>query len=192
MASPVETLPEACPLFPIGAPEIGAIWCMLAGRNGGKQPHFTAQHSRGGGRLAASGTALVIALRAERVLKVIVGPRQIRDSVTVEQSRAVAGGDRAKVPDGIAQTAGTIMVACHGTDQSIEAAPNHDRVLSVMVVQNVRGLMDPLIGTFDVGPQHGGLLQAALDQGPQWHQRRRRPLFLSPAPGSAPLPPSGP
>jgi hypothetical protein len=57
-------------------------------------------------------------------------------------------------------------VAGHGTHHAVKAALNRRGILVLMVVQDVRRLMDPLVGSFDVRPERGGLFQAMLDQPP--------------------------
>ena len=126
------------------------------------------------------------------MLKVIVGMRQIRHGVAVKQPRTVTAGDLAEVVDGTAQAACTIAVTGHGTHQAVEAALNRGRILVFMVVQDVRRLMDPLVGPFNVRPKRGGLFQALLDQSPQRLKRRWRPLFPSPVPDFRPPPPAAP
>ena len=111
------------------------------------------------------------------MLKVVVGTRQIRHGVAVKQSRTVTAGDLAKVLDGIAQTARLLAVTGHGTDHAIETALNRGRVLVIRIVQDVRGLMDPLVNPFDVRPQRGGLLQAMFDQSLQRCKLRQDPPF---------------
>src|SRR3954454_1948840 len=93
LAPPIETLPELFPLFPINAAQIGSAWRTLARGNGGDQARLATQHRGGRGGLAPGGTALVIALRAELMLKVIVGTRQIRHGVAVKQPRTITAGD---------------------------------------------------------------------------------------------------
>lgn len=177
LASLIETLPEIFPLFPISAPQIGTAWSSLPGGNGGDQTRLATQHCGRRGGFAPGGAALVVALRAELMLKVVVGTRQIRHSVAVKQSRTVTAGDLAKVRDGIAQTARTVAVAGYGADHAIEAALNRGRILAIMVVQDVPHLMDPFVGPFDVRPERGGLLQAMFDQPLQRGKLRRGPPF---------------
>ena len=98
------------------------------------------------------------------MLEVIVGTRQIRHGVAVKQSRAVTAGDLAEVVDGIVQAARTVAVTDHGTHHAVEAALNLGRILVLMVIEDMRRLMDPRVGSFDVRPERGGLLQAMLDQ----------------------------
>ena len=95
----------------------------------------------------------------------------------MKQSRTVTAADRAEVVDGIAQTTRSLAVTGHSTDHAIEAALNRGCVLIIRIVQDVRGLMDPFVGPFDVRPQRGGLFQAMLDQPLQRCKLRRSPPF---------------
>jgi hypothetical protein len=177
LASLVEALAEFFPSPPIGSAEISAAWRALSGGHGGDQPCLSAQHGGRRGRSAAGGTPLVVALRAEGVLEIIVGARQARDGVAVEQPSAVAAADPAEVADGTAQATGAVAVAGHGAEQAIEAVLDGAGGLVVMVVQDVRGLVHPVVGPLDVRPVRGGLLQATPDQGLQPRERRRGPPF---------------
>src|SRR3954471_24704646 len=63
---------------------------MLASGHGGDQAGLTAQNDRRRGRLASRRPPLVVALRAEFVLQIVVGARQVRNAVAVKQPRAIA------------------------------------------------------------------------------------------------------
>ena len=150
---------------------------MLASGDGGDQAGLAAQHGRGRGRLPTRGTPLVVALRAKLMLEVIVGARQIRNSVAVEQPGAVAAGHLAEMVDSAAEAARAVTVQGHGAEQSVEAALHRGRILGSMVVQDVGRLVHPRIDPLDVGPQRGGLRKTALDQSLQARERRRAPPF---------------
>src|SRR3954466_9673548 len=111
------------------------------------------------------------------MLKVVVGARQIRDRVAVEQPRAVAAGDLAEVVDGAAEAARAGTVQDHGADQSVEAALHRGRILGLLIGQDVGRLVHPRIDPLDGGPQRGRLLQTALDQILEARERRRAPPF---------------
>lgn len=103
MASSIETLAQGFPSLAIDAAQISGAGGMAAGGHSGHQACLAAQHHSRRGGLAASGPALVVALRAELVLEIVVGARQIRDGVAVEQARSVIAGDFAEVPDSLAR-----------------------------------------------------------------------------------------
>lgn len=113
------------------------------------------------------------------MLKVVVSTRQIRHAVAVKQSGTVTAGELAEVVDGLAEAACTVAVTGHGPHHGVEATLNRGRVLVLMVVQDVRRLMDPGVGPFDVRPQRSGLLQTVLDQVSQRLKLRRRPPFCA-------------
>ena len=72
--------------------------------------------------LAAGRPPLVAAVRPEQPLEVVVGARQLRDGVAVEQAGAVAAGHLEEVVDGTGELAGLGAVAADGGDQPGEAA----------------------------------------------------------------------
>ena len=109
--------------------------------------------------------------------EVVVGARQIRHAVAVKQPQTVAAGDRAEVRDGLAQAARPVAVTGHGPHQAVEAALHRGGILVLRVVQDVRRLLDPPVGPFNVRPERGGLFQALLDQIPQRLKLHRRPPF---------------
>src|SRR6201995_3334019 len=177
LASVVEPLTEFGPPLPIDAAQISAAGWMLAGGHSGDQARLTAQHERRRGGLAPARPPLVVALRAELMLKIVVGARQGRNAVAVEQPRAIAAADFAEVLDRLAQVTGAVAMADHGAQQSIEPALHRDRVLGVMVVQDMGGFVHPRIGALDVGPQRRRLRQALVDPLLQLRKRRRGPPF---------------
>src|SRR3954451_24798968 len=177
LAPLIETVAKLLPLASIGTAQIGATGWRLAGRDGRDQARLTAQHDGGRGGLAAGGPSLVVALRAEFVFQIVVGARQVRNTVAVKQPRTVAARDLAEALDRTAQVTGTVAMAHHGAHHSIEPALHHGRVLAVMVVQDMGGFVHPRIGALNVRPQHRGLRQAVLDQTLQARERRRGPPF---------------
>src|SRR3954470_6042863 len=150
---------------------------MLPGGDGSDQAGLAAQHGRGRGGLPTGRTPLMVALRAKLMLKVVVGARQIRDRVAVEQPRAVAAGDLAEVVDGAAEAARAGRMKDHAANQSVEAALHRGRILGLLIGQDVGRLVHPGIDPLDGGPQRGRLLQTALDQILEARERRRAPPF---------------
>src|SRR3954447_10482648 len=107
LAPLIETVAKLLPLASIGAAQISATGWRLAGRDGRDQARLTAQHDGGRGGLAAGGPSLVVALRAEFVFQIVVGARQVRNTVAVKQPRTVAARDLAEALDRTAQATGT-------------------------------------------------------------------------------------
>jgi hypothetical protein len=167
-----ETVSEFVPSRAIDAAQISTAGWMLAGGHGRDQARLAAQHDRRRGGLAPCRSPLVVALRAELMFKIVVGARQIRDGVAVEQARAIAAGHLVEGRGRAAQAGGAVAMAEHGTRQSIEAALHRGCVLGVMVVQDVRRLVHPWIDTLDVRPEGAGLCQALPDQLLQLRKRR--------------------
>src|SRR5262245_24450391 len=61
-------------------------------RHAGYHPHRPRNHQASRGTLAAAGPPLVIAMAAEQVLQVVVGPRQLLGPIAPEQSGPVTFG----------------------------------------------------------------------------------------------------
>jgi hypothetical protein len=121
----------------------------------------------------------VVALRSEHMLEAVVGARQVRGGVTVEQPRSVTARDLEEVADRSRQIARAGTVAGDGADQAVEAAPDQIGGFARRVAQDVRRPVHPAVDPLDVRPEGGGALQAAADQPAQPRERRR------PAPFSA-------
>ena len=62
-----------------------------------------------------------MALRAEPLLKVVVGARQAGHGIAVEQPRPVTAGDLAEVQDCVVERACLAAMANHGADQAVKA-----------------------------------------------------------------------
>src|SRR4051795_2167600 len=182
MAFLAETASEFVPSRAVDAAQIGTARWLLAGGHGGDQARLAAQHDRRRGGLAPRRAPLVVALRAELMLKIVVGARQVRNAVAVEQARAIAAGDLAEVLDRAAQAGGAVAMAEHGTHQSIEVTLQRGCILGVMVVQDVRRLVHPWIDALDVRPEGTGLCQALPDQLLQLRKRRRGAPCILPLP----------
>ena len=65
----------------------------LAGRRRRQQPRLAPQHQTRRRPPPAAGAPLVVAVAAEELFQVVVGPRQVRHLVAVEQARPVAAAD---------------------------------------------------------------------------------------------------
>ena len=158
-----ETATQFVPSRAVDAAQISSAGWMLPGGHGRDQARLAAQHDRRRGRLTPCRSPLVVALRAEFISKIGVGARQIRNAVAVKQVRTIAARDLAEVGNRTAQATGTVAVAGHGAQQSIEAALHHGRVLEVMVVRDMGGFVHTRIGALNVRPQGSGLRQTACD-----------------------------
>ncbi len=113
------------------------------------------------------------------MLEVVVGARQVRGGVTVEQPRSVTARDLEEVADRSRQIARAGTVAGDGADQAVEAAPDQIGGFARRIAQDVRRPVHPAVDPLDIRPKTGGALQAAADQPAQPRERRR------PAPFSA-------
>src|SRR3954447_23875709 len=146
VAPAVETLAECGPSLPANPTQFAHSRWAQPRRRGRDQAHLPTQHGGRGGRFAPIGPELVVALRAEQMLEVVVGPRQAGQRVTMEQPGFVAAGHLAEVLDGVRERPRLAGVPVHGGDQPVEAAPDKVGVLLAPVVQDVRGPVHPAVG----------------------------------------------
>src|SRR4051794_11847185 len=148
----VKTLAECGPSLPVDPTQLAPSGWAQPRRRGRDQAHLPTEHGGRGGRLAPTGPALVVALRAEQMLEVVVGPRQAGHRVTMEQPGFVAAGHLAEVPDGVGERPRRAAVPVHGGDEPVEAALDKAGVFLAPVVQDVRGPVHPAVGARDVRP----------------------------------------
>jgi hypothetical protein len=99
----------------------------------------------------------MLARRAEQLLQGVVGPRQLGNLITVEQSGQVTVTDLKEVFDGRLQLAGPIRPTGQGRQMGRVVSPHRLARLSLGVAQNLGGLMDHIKPLFDRRPQLGRL-----------------------------------
>jgi transposase len=175
MAVALEAGAHLTPAQPIGAGQIAGIVATKPGGEGGDDPHRAAQH---GGRrvaLAASRSPLVTTIRPEQLLEIVVGARQIRHGIAMEQAGAVAAGHLAEMVDRLAEETGFGAVASHGGEQAIEAAPYRFGRLAGGVAQDPGRLVNPGVRTADRWPQALRVLEPTSEQLAQPPQRTGQP-----------------
>ena len=156
--------PQRHPPLPVGGGKLAYADGARSRDHASDQPDRTAQHQRGRGRLAASGAALVVAVRAKQLLQRVVGARQIGHAIAVEQARAVAGRHLHEVVDGTSQRAGRIAPRGPSRQQALVADLHADRIEPGLVGKNMGGRTEPAMGTTDVRPEGSGALQTTLRQ----------------------------
>ena len=116
------------------------------------------------------------------MLETVVGARQIRDGVAVEEPWPVAARDLEEVVDRLDQMACAGAVAGHGRDKPVEATPNPVGGFSVGIAEDVGGPVHPATDPLDGRPEGGGALEAAADQPAQPRERRRAAPFCTTRP----------
>ena len=94
----------------------------------------------------------MIAIRAEKLCQIIIGPGQIRYRIAGEESWPVTPGDRTEVPQRWGKRAGRGLVSRHRAPESPTATLHCQRLALVLVAEDVGRLMDPAIPHTDVGP----------------------------------------
>src|SRR3954463_15305347 len=109
----VKTLAECGPSLPADPTPLAHSGWAQPRRRGRDQAHLPTEHGGRGGRLAPTGPALVVALRAEQMLEIVVGARQAGHRVTREQPGSVAAGHLAEVRDGAGERPRLAAVTVH-------------------------------------------------------------------------------
>lgn len=173
VTSSFEALTEFGPSLSVDASQLSGIGRTQAGGRGRDQANLAAEHGGRRGGLAAGGASLVVALRAEQLLEVVVGPRQARHAVAVEQSGPVAAEHLGEVLNGRGQTAGAIAVPAHGRDQAIEPPADGCGSLATSIAQQPCRGVHPGVGAFHIRPERGRAFQAAADQPAKPRERGR-------------------
>src|SRR5919198_13667 len=156
---------------------------MYAGRCTGDESDCSAQHHGGRSYLAPGRAPLMIAIGAKKLLQIIVGTWQLGHGITMKQAGPVAPADLQKVPHCGRKGPGFGLMLPHGPRQPVEPSLHGSSCVLGVIVQDVRGAMDPAIGHMHLGPQRSGGVQPApqerlqapegLGQGPLFSTRSR-------------------
>ena len=121
-----------------------------------------------------------MALRPEELLQIIVGARQARDGVAVEQPWSVAARHLGEVLNGASQPSGQGAMADHGTGQPMQAPPHGAGREAGLVLEDARRLMNPAKGDLHIRPEPGCARQATKDETLQPLQLgTQRPFFAT-------------
>jgi len=149
----------------------------------GHQWHCTAQHQGRRGAFPPGRPPFMVAMRAKELFQIIIGPRQLRDAIAVEQTRPITAADFEKMVDRRRERARAGSVPAHRPQQPLQAPLDGGLPELILVVQEVRRPLDPALGNADVGPQRCGRVQPApqgglqapegLGQGPLFSTRSR-------------------
>src|SRR4051794_11592260 len=173
----VKTLAECGPSLPADPTQLAHSGWAQPRRRGRDQAHLPTEHGGRGGRLAPTGPALVVALRAKQMLEIVVGPRQAGHRVTMEQPGFVAAGHLAEVPDGVGARPRLAAVPVHGGDEPVEAAPDKAGGLLAPGGEGGGGVGHPAAGARDGPPYGRGAPEAGGDQRAHPRQPRRAAPF---------------
>lgn len=100
---------------------------------------------------------------AKELFQIIIGTREFRDTLAVEQTRPITAADFEKMVDRRRERARSGLVPGHRSKQPLQAPLDRCPPELVLVVQDVRRLLDPAIGHPHVGPQGRRVIEAALE-----------------------------
>jgi hypothetical protein len=140
--------------------------------------HGTAQHQGRRGAFSPGRPPCRGAMRANALVQIMIGTREVRHARAVEQAGPSTAADREQVVDGGGERARVGWVPCQSAEEPVQA-PLHRRLAAVaVVVQEGSGTMHPALGHTHVGPQGGGVLQPPLAERLQTSEvRGQGPLF---------------
>jgi hypothetical protein len=94
----------------------------------------------------------MIAVRAEKLFQIIIGPGQIRHRIAGEESWPVTTGNLPEVLQCGCQCASRSLVSRHCAQESPEAPLHRQRLMLALVAEDMGCLMDPAIPYPYVGP----------------------------------------
>ena len=177
LAAPLKTLSQAPPVLPVRCSQFRCRRSLHACRGGGDQPDRAAQDRTGRGRLAPRRAPLVIALRAEQMFEIVVGPRQAGHRIGVEQPRAVAARHLLEMIESLGQRSGPASVPLHRSEHPINPPPHQGGALVLRVAEPMGYGVNEPVGLLHVRPQGSRALQSAPDQLVQARERRREAPF---------------
>lgn len=101
-------------------PGVEGLGCYLPGReelqprgSSSDQSYRPAQYQSGRGTFAPGRSPLMVAMRAKALLQVVIGPRQRRDLIAMEQTWPVTAGNLEEVHQRRGERPGGRLVPCH-------------------------------------------------------------------------------
>jgi len=93
------------------------------------------------------------AIGAKKLLQIIIGAGQVGHGITMKQSGPVAPADLQKVLYRGRERAGFGLMLPHSPEQPVQPPLHGGSWLLGIIMQEVRGAMDPAIGYTHLGPQ---------------------------------------
>ena len=122
--------------------EFGGLKGMTTRAQAGDDANRSAEHQTRRGGLPTRASPLMVTGRAEPLFQTIVGPRQIGDVITVEQSRPVALGHFDKMPQGRPKRSGFVGPATYAAQEATVAPTDRRAAMPPGMVQDACGLMN--------------------------------------------------
>ena len=118
---------------------------MQPGSGSGNHTDWTVQDQARGSDFTPCGATLMIAIGAEKLFQIIIGPGQIRHPLAGQEPWPVTPGDCTEVLQRRGQRAGRSLVSRHRAQESPEAPLHRQRLMLVLVAEDMGCLMDPAI-----------------------------------------------
>jgi hypothetical protein len=105
-----------------------------------------------------------MALGSEQMLQIIVGARQVRDAIAMQQTGPVAARHLQKMVHGALERAGFVAVTCHGPHEAGQAALDLNGRQPGRIVEYPGEGMHPAKAPLDRRPQMTRALETAPEQ----------------------------
>jgi hypothetical protein len=118
---------------------------MQPGGSGSNHTDGAVQDQARGRYFTPRGAPVMIAVHAEKLFQIIIGPGQIRHRVAGEESWPVTTGDLPEVPQRWGKRASRSLVSRHRAQEAPKATLHYQRLVLVLVAEDVGCLMDPSI-----------------------------------------------
>jgi hypothetical protein len=109
----------------------------------------------------------MIAIGAKKLLQIIIGAGQVGNVLTMKQTWPVAPADLQKVLHRGREGPGFGLMLPHGSAQPVQSPLHGGPCLLGVIIQDVRGAMDPAIGHTHLGPQGRRRVQPTSQDRPQ-------------------------
>jgi transcriptional regulator with XRE-family HTH domain len=173
----VEGGAQGPPLLEVAGLEVDGGDRPGARDDGGDQPDGAAHDEGWTGQLAPGRPAFQVTGRAEEMLQVIVGARQVGDVVAGEEAGPIACRHLEEVVERRGERADLAARAGQRCQECVVARPNLGTGLLVVGGQDVRGLMDDGVSRAHLGPEGSSGLQAVGQDPLETGEGPGQPLF---------------
>ena len=173
----LQRAPESTPRLQVGRNQFRRVNRAQPSRGRRHQAHGAPHHRPRARHLPTAAPPLVVAVRAEELLQLVVGPRQAADVVAPEQPRPVALRHLAEVIRRLGQRAQRLAVPGQRGGQSAVASSHRRRTQPLLVGQDRGQAPDPAEGRPYLRPRRLGRFQTLAQNRPQPRQFPREPLF---------------
>jgi hypothetical protein len=142
VAASFQTGTKGLPSRKVSGSKFPALEATAACAQAGDDANGPTQDQTRRGGLATGAPSLMVTGRAKQLFQIIVGPRQIGNVITVEQSRPVTVGDFQEMGDGGLELPGVLRPSTHVTQENAVSPTNRRTAMLLWIIENVCGSMN--------------------------------------------------